>query len=61
MRPRAGAPVSAPLRWNELTPKLELSSFTMGTVLDRIARDGDLFAGVLSGKQSLTKALRSLR
>ncbi len=61
VRPRAGAPVSAPLRWNELTPKLELSSFTMGTVLDRIARDGDLFAGVLSGKQSLTKALRSLR
>ena len=49
-------------RWVcELTPKLELSSFTMGTVLDRIARDGDLFAGVLSGKQSLTKALRSLR
>ena len=61
VRPRAGAPVSAPLRWNELTPKLELSSFTMGTVLDRVARDDDLFAGVLSGKQSLTKALRSLR
>src|SRR5207249_3078919 len=30
-------------------------------ILVRIARDGDLFAGVLSGKQSLTKALRSLR
>jgi hypothetical protein len=33
----------------------------MGTVLDRVARDGDLFAGVLQGSQSLTKALRSLR
>jgi bifunctional non-homologous end joining protein LigD len=61
VRPRAGAPVSAPLRWEELTPELELASFTMGTVLDRVARDGDLYAGVLTGRQSLTKALRSLR
>jgi bifunctional non-homologous end joining protein LigD len=61
VRPRAGAPVSTPLRWEELVPGLELASFTMGTVLDRVARDGDLFAGVLEGKQSLTKALRSLR
>ena len=61
VRPRAGAPVSAPLRWEELEPGLELASFTMGTVLDRVARDGDLFAGVLEGRQSLTKALRSLR
>jgi bifunctional non-homologous end joining protein LigD len=61
VRPRVGAPVSTPLRWEELVPGLELASFTMGTVLDRVARDGDLFAGVLEGKQSLTKALRSLR
>jgi len=61
VRPRAGAPVSAPLRWEEVEPGLDLASFTMGTVLDRVARDGDLFAGVLEGKQSLTKALRSLR
>lgn len=61
VRPRTGAPVSAPLRWEELEPGLELASFTMGTVLDRVARDGDLFAGVLEGKQSLAKALRSLR
>jgi hypothetical protein len=26
-----------------------------------VARDGDLFAGVLTGKQSLTKALKALR
>jgi len=30
-------------------------------VLDRVARDGDLYAGVLAGKQSLAKALRALR
>ena len=61
VRPRAGAPVSAPLRWEEVEPGLDLAAFTMGTVLDRVARDGDLFAGVLTGRQSLTKALRSLR
>jgi hypothetical protein len=33
----------------------------MDAVLDRVARDGDLFSGSLAGKQSLTKALRALR
>ena len=40
---------------------LDPSAFTMDTVLDRVARDGDLFGGVLGGKQSLAKALRALR
>ena len=61
VRPRAGAPVSAPLRWDEVQPGLDLASFTMDAVLDRVARDGDLFAGVLHGKQSLTQALKRLR
>ena len=56
VRPRAGAPVSAPLRWEEVGPDLDLASFTMETVLDRVARDGDLFAGALAGRQSLTRA-----
>jgi bifunctional non-homologous end joining protein LigD len=61
VRPRAGAPVSAPLRWEEVRPGLDPATFTMDAVLDRVARDGDLFAGVLAGKQSLAKALRALR
>jgi bifunctional non-homologous end joining protein LigD len=61
VRPRAGAPVSAPLGWDELLPGLDLASFTMNAVLDRVARDGDPFAGVLDGGQSLTKALQALR
>ncbi len=61
VRPRAGAPVSTPLRWEEVAPGLDLAAFTMDAVLDRVARDGDLFAGVLGGKQSLTQALRRLR
>jgi bifunctional non-homologous end joining protein LigD len=61
VRPRAGAHVSTPLRWDEVVPALDPSAFTMEAVLDRVARHGDLFAGVLAGKQSLTKALRALR
>jgi bifunctional non-homologous end joining protein LigD len=61
VRPRAGAPVSTPLRWDEVVPGLDPAAFTMEVVLDRVARDGDLFAGVLEGGQSLAKALRVLR
>ena len=61
VRPRPGATVSTPLRWDEVRAGLDPTAFTMEVVLDRVARDGDLFAGVLGGKQSLTAALRALR
>ena len=54
VRPRAGAPVSTPLRGTRCKPGLDPAAFTMDAVLDRVASDGDLFAGVLGGKQSLT-------
>jgi bifunctional non-homologous end joining protein LigD len=61
VRPRAGAPVSTPLRWDEVRPGLDTATFTMDVVLERVARDGDLFARVLQGGQSLGAALRALR
>jgi bifunctional non-homologous end joining protein LigD len=61
VRPRAGAPVSTPMRWDEVRAGLDPESFTMDEVLDRVARDGDLYAGVLSSKQTLAKALKRLR
>lgn len=60
VRPEAGAPVSTPLRWDELEESLEPGAFTMEVVLDRVAEHGDLFAGVLTTKQSLAPALRKL-
>lgn len=54
--PRAapGAPVSAPIAWEELDdPGLRPDGFTIRTVLDRVADRGDLFSPVLSGGQRL--------
>jgi bifunctional non-homologous end joining protein LigD len=61
VRPRPGAPVSTPLRWEELAPDLDFRAFTMQAVLERVGREGDLFEPVLHGKQALGPPLRSLR
>jgi bifunctional non-homologous end joining protein LigD len=61
VRPKEGAPVSTPLRWDEVTESLDPASFTMDVVLDRVAATGDLFAGVLTRRQSLSKALKAVR
>jgi bifunctional non-homologous end joining protein LigD len=61
VRPRPGAPVSTPLRWDEVNDELDPSAFTMDVVLDRVRRDGDLFAGVLKTRQRIDKALAALR
>ena len=60
-RPRSGAPVSTPLRWEEVTEDLDPAAFTMEAALDRVQRHGDLFEGVLTTRQSLGKALEALR
>jgi bifunctional non-homologous end joining protein LigD len=61
VRPREGAPVSTPLRWAEVNEKLDPLDFTMEVVLGRIQRDGDLFAPVLDGRQSIGEALKRIR
>ena len=61
VRPRPGAPVSTPLRWDEVNDRLDPAAFTMDVVLERIRKHGDLFAGVLTTRQRLDKALNALR
>jgi bifunctional non-homologous end joining protein LigD len=61
VRPKPGAPVSTPLRWEELVDDLEPRSFGMEAVLERVARHGDLFEPVLQNGQALGPALRELR
>lgn len=60
VRPRPGAPVSTPLRWDELTPSLRPRDFTMERVLARIERHGDLYAPVLAEPRALAPAARRL-
>jgi bifunctional non-homologous end joining protein LigD len=61
VRPKAGAPVSTPLRWDEVNASLDPAAFTMEEVLRRVEEHGDLFADVLTRKQSLTAALKTVR
>ena len=60
LRPKPGASVSAPLRWEELEAGLDRRAFTMDVVLHRIAEDGDIFEPVLGGGQSLDGPIAEL-
>jgi bifunctional non-homologous end joining protein LigD len=61
VRPKEGAPVSTPLRWEEIDESLDPAAFTMDVVRARMAEHGDLYEGVLKTKQSLGAALRALQ
>jgi bifunctional non-homologous end joining protein LigD len=53
-RPLPGAPVSAPLRWSELSAhSLKPSLFNMLNMLTRLQERGDLFAPVLTDRQRI--------
>jgi bifunctional non-homologous end joining protein LigD len=49
LRAIAGAPVSTPLDWSEVTEKLDPSHFTLTTIPRRLEKRGDLFAAWKSG------------
>jgi bifunctional non-homologous end joining protein LigD len=60
VRPKPGAPVSTPLRWDELTPDVRPRDFTMEVALERVREHGDLFAPVLEEPRPLAPAARAL-
>ncbi|MCU1336331.1 MAG: dependent ligase [Bryobacterales bacterium] len=59
-RAYAGAPVSTPLAWHEVTPKLQPEQFHLGNALARFDRVGDLFEGVLKRPQRMEEAVEKL-
>lgn len=57
-RPKPGAPVSAPLEWDEIERgKIDIQDFTIENIMGRIKNKGDLFKPVLTIRQSLEEAL----
>ena len=61
VRPLPGAPVSTPLRWNEVTKKLQNGQFTIKNVLARLEKLGqDPMRPVLEEKADLATALARL-
>ncbi|HYC91576.1 MAG TPA: DNA ligase D [Thermoanaerobaculia bacterium] len=50
-----GAPVSAPLKWSEITPKLDPLKYNLRTMPNRLAKVGDLFEAVFSEGVRLPK------
>jgi bifunctional non-homologous end joining protein LigD len=48
-----GAPVSAPLKWEEVTKKLDPKKFNLRTMPDRLAKVGDLFARIFEERVKL--------
>jgi bifunctional non-homologous end joining protein LigD len=62
VRPLPGAPVSTPLKWSEVNATLDIRSFTIGTVPERMRKlKTDPLADVLGLSPDLHKALDLLR
>jgi len=62
VRPLPGAPVSMPIEWREVTPKLKLSDFTIRTAPTRMKKlKHDPLLAVLDEKPDLVGALERLQ
>jgi bifunctional non-homologous end joining protein LigD len=61
IRPRDGAPVSTPLRWDELQPGLSPAEFTIKTLRRRLDAVGDLWTDVLGPGIDMERCLAALQ
>jgi bifunctional non-homologous end joining protein LigD len=61
LRAADGAPVSTPIDWSEVTPKLNPREFTIRTTRARLDAKGDLAAPLLAGTVKLASALARLK
>ena len=60
VRPKKGAPVSAPLSWKEVKPGLEILNFTIKNMPQRIAQTGDWFKPILEKGIDMENAIDTL-
>ena len=59
-RPRPRAPVSTPLKWEELKRTIDPTEFTIKTVFKRLDKFGDLFEKALTDRQDISAFLETL-
>jgi bifunctional non-homologous end joining protein LigD len=60
-RPRQGAPVSTPLKWEEFKKPIDPKAFTIKTIFKRLDKLGDLFEPALTDRQDISGFLESLK
>lgn len=60
VRAKPRAPVSTPLKWEELTSDIRPQQFTMFNIFERLKKQGDLFKPVLQTPQDLGQALKKM-
>jgi bifunctional non-homologous end joining protein LigD len=60
-RSRAGAPVSTPIRWEELHHPIDPLAFTIRTIFERLENVGDLFATISQDRQDISAFCEALR
>jgi len=60
-RPREGAPVSTPLKWEEFKKPIDPKAFTIKTIFKRLQKFGDLFEPALADRQDISGFLESLK
>ncbi len=60
LRPKEGAPASAPLEWKEVKSGLKILDFNIETLPERLKKKGDLFSEVLTGNNDMEAAIENL-
>lgn len=61
VRAKPGAPVSTPLKWQEVKKGLKPKDYTIKTIFKRLKRFGDLYSVVLDKGIDLEMVLKNLR
>ncbi|QYA24231.1 DNA ligase D [Gramella sp. MT6] len=60
VRPRKGAPVSAPIEWEELKSGLKITDFNLRNMPERLEQKGDIFERILGDGIDMEAALNRL-
>ncbi len=60
VRPRPKAPVSTPLKWEEVKVGLDPTQFTIKTIHKRLDKTGDLFEGILGEGINIEECIKNL-